>query len=65
MQALGPGTFALNACLTGDDACDRAPNCVVHVELARVQTLLEQQLAGITLSQLVEREYARRVKSEG
>lgn len=59
LRAVDPGTIALNACMISDAACDRALTCVVHTELARLQSTLEQQLAGITLATLVERERAR------
>ncbi len=59
VRALDPGTIALNACLVSSNACDRSPTCVVHTELARLQALLEQQLACITLAVLVEREHER------
>jgi len=57
VQALDPETITLNACLQSSNACDRSLTCAVHTEWARLQSLLEEQLACITLDTLIESEH--------
>lgn len=59
VYAVDPETVTLNICLLDSESCSRAAYCVVHAELARIQALLNQQFADVTLASLVEREHRR------
>jgi len=56
VRAVDPTVLTLNVCLTDPAECGRSSHCVVHAELAAIQTQMHQQLDGISLATLVERE---------
>ena len=43
----------LNRCLAADGCCTHKGNCTVHGAMQKLQTMLEEQLQGITFDRLV------------
>jgi Rrf2 family iron-sulfur cluster assembly transcriptional regulator len=53
------GRMDLNECFQAPGACERAPRCPVHAQLAQLQADFNERMAGVTLAQML-----RGVRSE-
>lgn len=53
LEIIDPRNLKLNTCLVEKANCPRSGYCRVHAEMHRLQGMLEEQLAGITMDKVM------------
>lgn len=52
LEAMDPRGISFNACLSDNDACSRTSGCPVHVQMGKLQNMINGFLSDITFDKL-------------